>query len=129
MAEHATQAALTVALTLGSEQIEAIARRVAELLRPDAPAPAAGGAPPSPLMTPAEAAAFLRRPRQYVYDSILKGRFTAKGTRARRLLLRGRGRGPRGRRRLPRSRQPRRALRRGRVKSARYHSCYHQADP
>jgi len=80
---------LTIAVTLSTDQVEAIARRAAELLRADAPAPSAGDdAAPSPLMTPAEAAAFLRRPRQYVYDSILKGRFTAKGTRARRLLLR-----------------------------------------
>lgn len=88
MADHAAPAPLTVALVLGSDQVEAIARRVAELLRPEPAAPASGATSPSPLMTPAEAAAFLRRPRQYVYDSILKGRFTAKGTRARRLLLR-----------------------------------------
>ncbi len=56
MADHATSAGLTVALTLGSEQVEAIARRVAELLRPEAATASEPEPRPSPLMTPAEAA-------------------------------------------------------------------------
>ncbi len=56
MTDHATSAALTVALTLGSEQVEAIARRVAELLRPEAATASEPELRPSPLMTPAEAA-------------------------------------------------------------------------
>lgn len=62
---------LTLTLTLTAEQFEAIAHRVAEMLRPEEPASSL-----SPYLTVPEAAGLLRASRQRVDDLLSQRRLT-----------------------------------------------------
>ena len=73
-----------LALVLPTEFVEAVARRVAELLRAEMPEPVS----PSPFMTVLEAAAYLRCSRQRVDDLLSQRRLTRVKEGTRTLVLR-----------------------------------------
>jgi excisionase family DNA binding protein len=71
-----------VTVTLGPEQVEVIARRVAEIVRADPPGPP----PRSPYLSPVEAAEVLRCRKRRVYELVADGRLARHGE-GRRLLV------------------------------------------
>ena len=71
-----------VTITLGPDQVEVIAQRVAEIVRAEQPAPA----PSSPYLSPAEAAGVLRCRKRRVYELVGDGRLCRHGE-GRRLLV------------------------------------------